>query len=299
VGTHTLNQHTRYDINYGQVGGGVASEPLYQLDGLSSPEYEILPYERMHYDSLQSSLQRSFRKGLQVRVSYTFSKWLGTCCETNGDGSPAIPIPQFWKLNYALEPGDVTHNLVLAAIVESPFGRSGTLLRGRLSSVVLGGWQLNGLLTVHSGTPFSVTADGSSLNAPGSTQRADLVKSSVAIIGNVNEYFDPTAFAAVSQARFGTAGFDLLRGPGATNLDLSLFRNFQLTEHLRAQFRVESFNVSNTPHFSNPASNIGVVQYGASGQITNLNGFDQITSTNPGSRLVDQRYFRLGVKLLF
>jgi hypothetical protein len=299
VGTHTLHQHTRYDINYGQVGGAVPSENLYQLDRISSPEYEILPYERMHYDSLQASLERRFTNKVQLRASYTFSKWLGTCCETNGDGAPEIAIPQYWNLNYALEPGDITHNFVLSAIAELPFGKGQAFLNSGFGSLILGGWQVNGLLTSHSGTPFSVTADGSSLNAPGSTQRADLVKQSVAIPAQVNEYFDPTAFAPVTQARFGTAGFDLLRGPGATNLDLSIFRTFQLAERWRLQFRAEAFNFSNTPHFSNPASNIGVVQYGANGQISNLNGFDQITSTNPGSRLVDERYLRIGAKIVF
>lgn len=299
VGTHTLDQHTRYDINYGQVGGGVPSEPLFQLDGISSPEYEILPYERMHYDSLQASLGRRFTNRVQLRASYTFSKWLGTCCETNGDGAPEIAIPQYWKLNYAVEPGDIPNNFALSAIAQLPFGKGQPFLNSGFGSLILAGWQVNGLLTSHSGTPFSVTADGSSLNAPGSTQRADLVKESVAIPGQVNEYFDPASFAPVTRARFGTAGFDLLRGPGATNLDLSIFRTFQLAERWRLQFRAEAFNLSNTPHFSNPASNIGVVQYGASGQISNLNGFDQIASTNPGSRLVDERYFRVGAKIFF
>ncbi len=299
LGTHTLSQLAGYDINYGQIGGGVASEPLYQLDGISSPEYLDLPYERMHFDSLQATLQGKLAAGVRVRANYTFSKWLGTCCETDGDAAPEISIPQYWKLNYALEPGDVTHNFALAAIAELPFGKGKRFLTSGPSARILGGWQVNAVLTALSGTPFSVTADGSSLNAPGSTQRADLVKPSVAIYGQVNEYFDPTAFAPVTQARFGTAGFDLLRGPGATNLDLSLFRAFKISERWRVQLRAEAFNLSNTPHFSNPASNIAVVQYGANGQITNLNGFDQITSTNPGSRLVDERYFRLGLKILF
>lgn len=299
VGTHTRHQHTRYDINYGHVGGGVLSERLFQLDGISSPQYEILPYESMHYDSLQTSVQRRFASGIQLKASYTFSKWLGTCCDTNGDGAPQIPIPEFRNLNYALEPGDITHNFVLSSIADLPFGRGHRFLKTGVASAILGGWQINGLFTAHSGMPFSVTADGSSLNAPGSAQRADLVKQSVAIPGTVNEYFDASAFAPVTQARFGTAGFDILRGPGTTNLDLSVFRTFALAERWRLQFRAEAFNLSNTPHLANPASNIGVVQYGPSGQISNLNGFGQITSTNPGSRLVDERYFRIGAKILF
>ena len=93
---------------------------------------------------------------------------------------------------------------------------------------------------------------------------------------------------------------------GRVNLDLSLFREFKLTERLKLQFRAECFNFTNTPHFSNPGSYVSSVQYGTNAdstpnysQIVNLNGFDQITGVNPASRLVDQRYWRLGLKVLF
>ena len=67
---------------------------------------------------------------------------------------------------------------------------------------------MNGVLSLYSGAPFSVSAAGASLNAPGSTQRADQVKADVAYSGNIGSYFDPLAFAPETQARFGTAGFN-------------------------------------------------------------------------------------------
>jgi hypothetical protein len=124
----------------------------------------------------------------------------------------------------------------------------------------------------------------------------------------LNEWFDPTDFTPVppNEARFGTAGFNSVYGPGAVNLDLSLFREFKLTEGWKLQLRAECFNFTNTPHFSNPDSYVSFAQYGANGdgtpnysQILNLNGFDQISSVNPASRLVDQRYWRLGLKIVF
>jgi hypothetical protein len=309
VGTHSLHGHSRHDMNYGQVGGGVASEPLYKLDGISNFEGEILPEINMTYNSLQASLERHFAHGIQMRANYTYSKWIGVCCSTNADSRPEIAIPQYSYLNRAIEPNDLTNVFNFSGIFQLPFGKEKRYLnQGGVGSALLGGWQLNALLTAHSGYPFSIGADGTSLNAPGSTQRADQVKPQVAMPRTLNEWFDPYAFAPVpaGQARFGTAGYDSVRGPGATDLDLGLFRDFRLTERLKLQFRAEAFNFTNTPHFSNPGNYVSSVQYATNpdgsanyNQIVNLNGFDQITSTNPGSRLVDERYWRLGLKILF
>lgn len=298
VGTLSLHQHTRYDINYGQVGGGVPSQPLYPIDGLTNAIYEILPYENSRYNSLQIQAQRRFANGFQLNAGYTFSKWMGNCCDTYGDAEPEIPIPRYSKLNYALEPGDLTHIFHVTGIAELPFGQGKHFAQKGLAAALLGGWQTSAVLAIFSGSPFSVTADGTSLNAPGSTQRADQVLPNVGYTGNPNEWFNPLAFAPVTTARFGTAGFDDLRGPGTTNLDASIFRTIRLQERWSLQLRAESFNVANTPHFSNPGANVSSMQVNPNGTL-NLNGFTQITSVNPEGRLVDERYFRLGLKIMF
>jgi len=128
------------------------------------------------------------------------------------------------------------------------------------------------------------------------------VKASVALVGNGaggQAYFDPLAYAPVTGARFGTSGFNQLRGPGNNNLDMSVFRNFRLTERFKFQFRAESMNISNTPHFANPAANVSNLQLNPDGSVKNLNGFSQITATNPLGRLLDQRYFRFGARIMF
>ena len=150
--------------------------------------------------------------------------------------------------------------------------------------------------------PFSVSSSGASLNATGNTQRADQVKADVATIGSGvggQPYFDPLAFAPVTTARFGTAGYDTLRGPGYTNLDMGLFRSFAITERIKLQFRAEGINVSNTPHFANPGANVSNMSLNPDGSVKSLGGFSQITSTNPLGRLLDQRYFRFGFRIMF
>ena len=84
-----------------------------------------------------------------------------------------------------------------------------------------------------SGTPFTVLTSGTSVNAPGNTQTADQVKPEVEILGGHgvgSPYFDPLAFRAVTDVRFGNVGRNTVRGPGVFNLDGSVFRNFKVRE---------------------------------------------------------------------
>jgi hypothetical protein len=170
---------------------------------------------------------------------------------------------------------------------------------------IAGGWTVNGLFTRFSGTPFTVNDSAASCNCPGNSQTADQVKPNVALLGNgvgptptsYTPYFDPTAYAPVVGARFGTSGFNRLRGPGAANLDFGIFRNFPITERIKLQIRAESLNLTNTPHFANPTSaNLNVSNYRSA---ANPNGFGQITGTQQLSRLLDQRYFRFGLRIIF
>jgi hypothetical protein len=115
---------------------------------------------------------------------------------------------------------------------------------------------------------------------------ADQVKTEVAKPGGAGvglPFFDRTAYAPVTGARIGTSARNGLRGPGAANFDLSLFRSFTLTERFKLEFRAESYNFTNTPHFSNPW-----------GDITSAN-FGYITSTAEQ----DQRNFRFALRLSF
>ena len=290
VGTLTNHQHTRYNANYGLPGGGVQSQQLYPSFGVTATETIIEPFEHMKYNSLQAQLEKRFGNGLQLFSSYTWSKWMGLCCDENGDGQPEIPIPQYYHRNYARMPDDRTNNFQLSVIYQLPFGKNQRYLAEGIPAAIAGGWQVNGVFSLYSGAPFWVGAPGTSLNAPGNPQLADQVKPDVAIHGAhgmASPYFDTSAFAPVTTARLGTSSFDSLRGPGYGNLDFGLFRNLGIWESLKAQFRIEAFNLTNHPNFSNPDSGVTDPDFGL------------ITSTNPGSRLIAERYFRLGLKLLF
>jgi hypothetical protein len=125
---------------------------------------------------------------------------------------------------------------------------------------------------------------------PHNQQTPDQVKENVEIFGQVGDagtWFDTSAFARVTQVRFGNVGRNTMRGPGHRNLDLSLFRTFKLTESVNLQFRAEGFNMTNTPHFSNPNGNVNSANFG------------KILSTDSSWAMGRSRQFRFGFRLIF
>ena len=303
VATRQNNQIGFRELNYAPVNGGQNGRLLAVKFGRTAETREAAPIGNSHYDSLQTSLERRFANGLQFGASYTWSKSIGICCNQNSDGLAAIQIPEFYGLNRSVSNADQPHNLVMNGNWQLPFGKGKRWATSGPKSWLAGGWQVNAIYTAASGTPFSVSASGTSLNAPGSTQRADQVKGSVAKIGGAGRglsFFDPLAFRAVTAARFGTAGFNSLRGPGIANVDVGLFREFTITEKIKMQFRAEAFNFTNTPHFANPGANVSNLQLNGDGSVRNLGGFTEITGLqSTGRDGIDERVFRLGLRVSF
>jgi hypothetical protein len=125
---------------------------------------------------------------------------------------------------------------------------------------------------------------------PGNAQTADQVKDKVEILGNVGDdgtYFDTSAFARVTDVRFGNVGRNTMRGPGVVNLDMGLFRTFKLTQQFEMQFRMEAFNVLNTPHFAQPNND------------ANSSNFGRILETQGDDALGASRQFRFGLRVTF
>jgi hypothetical protein len=280
------------DQNYGQLGGGAASQPFFPI-GITSQMNIQSNTGKVKYDSAQVSYNRRMSDGFQITAAYTYSKtynwWVGS-----------IPIPQYWYLNRGETGQPQIFNASL--IYELPFGpgRQWIHNNGVLSKVV-GGWQVNSFLSYFEGTLVNVTSNANVLNAPGTTtQFADKVMAGpVQILGAACatcEYFDVSAFKPVTAVRFGNAGFGSFRGPSAPNLDMSLFRTFRMGGNQTLQLRAECFNVTNTPHFANPTANMSAVTYNADGSIKSLNGVGAITSTVRLGRQYDEREWRLGVR---
>jgi hypothetical protein len=297
VGTRQIDQLGFKELNWSPIGGGQAGRQLNQQFGRTGQTRLIAPIGDSQYDALQARLDRRFQNGFQLGVSYTLSKSTGIAGNPNSDGALRISIPEYYALNEGLSDFDRTHNLNITSIVELPFGPNRRWLNdGGVVSWIVGGWQVNNILSFYSGTPFSVTASGTSLNAPENDQRADQVTSDVAILGGIgptSAYFDPLAFAPVTEARFGTAPFNVVRGPGVASWDLGIFRQFDLPRTMDLQIRMEAFNVTNRPRFSNPGGNVSNLRLNPDGSVANLNGYAVITGTQDGS----ERQIRFGVRL--
>ena len=193
--------------------------------------------------------------------------------------------------NRASTANNIPHTFQLRYVYELPFDDGKKWASGGVAKAVLGGWQFNGVFSAYQGRQYTLSASSAALNMPGNAQTPDQVKLSVDTPGKVGDdgtWFDTTAFARPTGPRFGTVGRNTMRGPGVVNMDLSLFRTFKLTEKLNLQFRGESFNLSNTPHFANPNGN------------ANSSSFGRITSTQSAADAVGRsREMRFGLRLGF
>ena len=301
VATRQINQVGFRELNYAPINGGNSGRLLNTRFGRTAETRLVAPIGNSQYDSLQASLERRFSSGLHLGVSYTRSKSMGICCSANSDGLAAIQIPEYYKLNRSRTNIDSPQNLTMNAVWELPFGKGRRFSKSGPASWLLGSWQINSIFSAVSGTPFYVTSSSASLNAPGNAQRADQIKPNVAIPGGAGRglsYFDPFAYRAVTDARFGTAGFNSLRGPGIFNVDMGLFRDFRVTERLHIQFRAEAFNFTNTPHFGTPGTNVSNLQLNADGSVRALGGYTEITGVaNTGRDGIDERGFRFGLRV--
>lgn len=287
TGTHSVRQAVTYfEANAGLVpGAGAAGRPLFSRFGVNTSRQFFIPMADQQYDAWQSNLNKRFSSGFFMTASYTWSKTIGINAG-NSDNGLNFYVPSQFSKNRSLTNFDRTHTFQTAAVYELPFGKGKKMLTSGAAGKIVGGWQINSNLSIYSGTPFTVGTDGGSLNAPQNTQVADQVNATVNKLNGVGlgqPYYDPTAFRAVTEQRFGNTGLNILRGPRIFNLNTGLFRDFRITERFGLQFRAEGLNVTNTPALNNPNATV-----------TSPANFMSITSAQQ-----TQRTFRFGLRLAF
>ena len=204
------------------------------------------PYFRSDYNALQIGVTRPLTNGLLLKGHYTYSRSMAL------GYSYQLPSAEAEDRNWALANGDRPHTLTMSFVYLLPWQTSTG--GGSILKYIINDWQVNGIFQAFSGSPFTVTADGATLNTPGNTQTADLVGTvtKIGAIGAEGVYFDPAAWAQPEGVRFGTARVNQFRGPGGWNLDFSVFRTFPIAARQKLEFRVEASNFTNTPKFANP-----------------------------------------------
>jgi hypothetical protein len=281
VGTKTTHQMGFWNINASGAGEGTEGQPLYQAWGRTAGTYRYDGYASANYHSLQTALNKPFSKGLFLKAAYTYSKAMNRQ-DDEGWANLSWASDEVLYKNYGPAGYDRTHIFQLGFLAELPFGKGGS---GAVNTIIKN-WSLNGLFSAFTGTPFTVSASGASVNTRGNAQTADLVGTIEKLggIGAGDPYYDPSAWARITEVRFGNTGRNTVRGPGWWNIDLSIFRQFPIGKKVTLEARAEAFNLTNTPHFTNPNGNV------------NSGAFMTITGTSANS---PERQFRLGVRLQF
>jgi hypothetical protein len=253
------------------------------------------------YDGLQVKIQKRLSHGLQIQGSYTWAKNI----DTGSGGGSSDPyrnsittLASFFcpKCTRGLSDTDIRHDLTLNYVWYVPTPTS----FAAPAKAILGGWEVSGILTAESGTPFTVAITGDPLGwnshdpwqfpnrivAPGCTSDVNP--------GNPNQYIKVQCFAAPNPSTlFGNAGRNILIGPGLVDLDSSLIKNIpvkRVSETFIVQFRTEFFNILNRANFASPTSNNHIMD--EFGNIVPFAG--AITSTNTTSRQI-----QLALKLIW
>lgn len=196
------------------------------------------------YNALQMSLSRRFKDGFQFNVNYTLSK---VETDSPSDRSDFAQDLNNLDAERAVASYDRTHIFGANWVWELPFLRDPS---NRLLYNIAGGWQLTGFTRYESGVPLTITTATNTSNSFGNvTRRPDLVGDPEGP-KTIDQWFNTAAFATPAPNTFGNAPRSVVRGPYRHVTDLGLFKNFVITDRVKAQFRLEAFNAFNETNFT-------------------------------------------------
>jgi hypothetical protein len=244
------------------------------------------------YNSLQTSISRRYHSGLMIDLNYTLAHGLGNALDPSSGGGTSLWTgnPDYDRGNTAV---DVRHRIAFSANYVLPFAKESH----GLVAYAAQNWQINTIATWQTGLPFSVSNSYSpQINLPGVTSdRPDRYTSVSAwktafptLVNTASIYcLDTQKGPCFGPQAFGTAGNSRQfsdYGPHQRHVDLSLFKDFLMPKEAKLQFRVETFNITNTPNFSSPSTGIGYATFG-------------VTSSTSGNQ--NPRQIQLALKLAF
>ena len=216
------------------------------------------------YNALQSHVRKRFGFGLEYQLGYTYSKgmtdaqgYYGSPGQAAGNGDYTQNIYNR-KAEWGPTFFDNTHNVTGSFVYSLPFGHKQRFGAHWIRPVdmALGGWQLGGIYTMHTGFPLTIKVSGDPSGTGARVERANVIgtPNDPHLIGPNQLYLDPKAYAVPGPHTFGNAGVGIVRGPGMSRIDLSLNKQFRVNERMYFQLRLAAFNATNTPIFQSPAS---------------------------------------------
>jgi hypothetical protein len=220
------------------------------------------------YNSLQLKAEKRFHQGSYLLAAYTFGKALTNGAGQNvgvGQGVRYYPYEPFPDADEGRSDTDVRHSFNLSYIAALPFGTGQPFMSSAspLVETLLGNWQVNGIIRARTGLPLAPSIasnqSGTALgNRPDQICSGELPEDQ----RTTTKWFDTSCFVAPLAGVFGNAPRTVFSGPGLTNVDLSVFKNFPVGHGFRIQFRVEVFNLFNTVQFANPGMSAGAADFG-------------------------------------
>ncbi|RZU38880.1 TonB-dependent receptor-like protein [Edaphobacter modestus] len=213
------------------------------------------------FNSVQVSLNHRFDQGFSVLASYVYAKYLDIVSYT-AEGGNGPRNPENFALDYGPSDNDVRHRFTASYIYQLPRAKN---VNGFLSGVV-NGWQNQGIITAQTGAPYSIRSGVDSAAAGVGGTTADRVPGQSIVPANhgATTYVNAAAFTNAAAGTFGNTSRNSLYGPSLVNVDFSLFKEFNIHEHGKAQFRSELFNLFNHPNFANPDNTVGNGTFGQS-----------------------------------
>jgi hypothetical protein len=249
------------------------------------------------YNALQVDVIHRFSNGLQFRANYTWSKDLDTNSALTGaqanNEAQMVMDPYDLHRDWGPSAYNIPNSASLSGTYDLPFGKGKPLANnfGGFGNQLVSGWQFNTIVSLLSGFPFTPQI-GSNQSGDGDTRNPDRPSlapgfSGPVVLGNPNQWFNPTAFILPLAGTFGNLGRGVFSGPGLAEVDASLFKTTAITERMNLQFRAEFFNVLNHANFGTP--NATVFSNGAVSPSAGL-----ITATATTSRQI-----QFGLKLIF
>jgi hypothetical protein len=243
------------------------------------------------YHAFTARLNKRFSNGLGFLIAYTGSKTIDTASgRIFGINAFVPPVQNIYDLRAerAVSEADISQQLVISHTLELPFGKGKHFLSGAngVVNLVVGGWSVNGTVTLVTGYPLALTSTGNSgtfsgVLRPNSTGKSAELSGSVE--SRLNRYFDISQFTIPATFTYGNVSRTLpdVRSPGRRNYDLALQKQVVVREPFSVLFRAEAFNLTNTPYFYGPGTGLGTGTFG-------------IISASSGERQV-----QLALKILF
>ena len=287
VGNHQARQLHFYDPN-ACPNSSIANNPcdprrpvpgLFGINGTATFGYG-------DYYGMTAKYEKRYSAGLQALVAYTYGNARATSGTTlSGSSGFGVLNPRDWSTSYSQAAWDIRHSMTASFNYDLPFGKGKKMLNSdsKAMNAIVGDWQMNGILTLRTGNPATFSTN----NCVGSYSKClpDITGKVGAPSGGrtAAAWIDTSVVRAPAPNTQGNAGLQTINIPGQHSMDLSMFKAIHITERVRAQFRAEGFNITNTVQLGGPNLTQGDPNFG------------RIFSSQPGS----ERKFQMALRVMF